>query len=70
MTVAIIDTGIDTDHEEFQGRISKLSYNASDDKVVKVMICRDRGEQGHGTSVAGTLGASMNNGSGITGVAA
>lgn len=70
VTVAIIDTGIDTDHEEFQGRISKLSYNASDDKIVKdydMSVIED--EQGHGTSVAGTLGASMNNGSGITGVA-
>lgn len=70
VTVAIIDTGIDTDHEEFQGRISKLSYNASGDKIVKdydMSVIED--EQGHGTSVAGTLGASMNNGSGITGVA-
>lgn len=69
VTVAIIDTGIDTDHEEFQGRISKLSYDASDDKIVKdydMSVIED--EQGHGTSVAGTLGAAMN-GKGVAGIA-
>ena len=69
VTVAIIDTGIDTDHEEFQGRISKLSYNASDDKIVKdydMSVIED--EQGHGTSVAGTLGAAMND-KGVAGIA-
>lgn len=69
VTVAVIDTGIDTDHEEFQGRISKLSYDASDDKIVKdydMSVIED--EQGHGTSVAGTLGAAMN-GKGVAGIA-
>ena len=51
--VAVIDTGIDYDNPEFAGRISEMSYNASEDKVV-----RDRGwsviadGQGHGTAVA------------------
>lgn len=70
VTVAIIDTGIDTDHEEFKGRISKLSYNASEDKVVKdydMSVIED--EQGHGTKVAGTLGAALGNEAGITGIA-
>lgn len=69
VTVAVIDTGIDTDHEEFQGRISKLSYDASDDKIVKdydMSVIED--EQGHGTSVAGTLGAAMND-KGVAGIA-
>ena len=35
VTVAVIDTGIDTDHPEFSGRISDLSYNASEDKIVR-----------------------------------
>ena len=35
VTVAVIDTGIDTDHPEFAGRISEYSYNASEDKIVK-----------------------------------
>ena len=70
VTVAVIDTGIDTDHEEFKGRISKLSYNASEDKVVKdydMSVIED--EQGHGTKVAGTLGAALGNEAGITGIA-
>lgn len=32
--VAVIDTGIDTDHPEFSGRISEYSYNASEEKTV------------------------------------
>ena len=66
--VAVIDTGIDTDNPEFQGRISEDSYNASTDKKVKdygMDVVED--EDGHGTSVAGVLAASMDQ-TGITGV--
>ena len=76
ITVAVIDTGIDTDHPEFAGRISEYSYNASEDKIVKDYrtgsgsydwsLIED--EQGHGTAVAGTLGAAMN-GKGTVGIA-
>ncbi len=74
--VAVIDTGIDTDHPEFVGRISEYSYNATEDKIVKDYLTEDgdydwsliEDEQGHGTSVAGVLGAPMDNG-GIVGVA-
>lgn len=69
VTVAIIDTGIDTDNSEFEGRISDRSYNASEDKVVAdydISVIED--EQGHGTSVAGVLAAGMD-GSGIVGIA-
>lgn len=77
ITVAIIDTGIDTDHPEFAGRISEYSYNATEDKIVKDYTGADGGgydwsliedEQGHGTAVAGVIGASMNSGA-IVGVA-
>ena len=76
ITVAIIDTGIDTDHPEFAGRISEYSYNATEDKIVKDYTGVDGGydwsliedEQGHGTAVAGVIGASMNSGA-IVGVA-
>lgn len=76
ITVAIIDTGIDTDHPEFTGRISEYSYNATEDKIVKDYTGADGGydwsliedEQGHGTAVAGVIGASMNSGA-IVGVA-
>ncbi len=74
-TVAIIDTGIDIDHPEFNGRVSEHSYNASTDKVVSHYMNGDdydwsiiADEDGHGTGVAGIIGAEMNNG-GITGIA-
>ena len=69
VTVAVIDTGIDTDHPEFAGRISDRSYNASEDKVVRdygLEVIED--EQGHGTQVAGVLAAGMD-GSGVVGIA-
>lgn len=69
ITVAIIDSGIDTDHAEFIGKISEKSYNASEDKIVKdydISVIED--ENGHGTAVAGVLAASMNNSEGITGI--
>ncbi len=70
-TIAIIDTGIDTDHPEFSGKISDYSYNASTDKVVRLnnndwSIIED--EQGHGTSVAGIISASWDD-QGIAGIA-
>ena len=74
--VAVIDTGIDTDHPEFydaEGNciISTKSYDASNDKIVEMYendwsIIED--ENGHGTAVAGVIAAQMN-GVGITGVA-
>ena len=74
--VAVIDTGIDTDHPEFSGRISPESYNASEDKVVKDYLLADKSydwsliedENGHGTAVAGVIGAAMD-GAGIVGIA-
>ena len=68
--VAVIDTGIDTDHPEFEGRISPLSYDASDDQLVKdygLQVIED--ENGHGTAVAGVISAAMDNQVGIVGLA-
>lgn len=70
ITVAVIDTGIDTDHPEFAGRISERSYDASNDKVVRdygLEVIED--ENGHGTEVAGIIAAGMNDDCGITGIA-
>ncbi len=70
VTVAVIDTGIDTDHPEFIGKISEYSYNATTDKVVK-----DYGDwslvedsYGHGTAVCGVISASLD-GAGTVGIA-
>ena len=76
VTVAVIDTGIDTDHPEFTGRISEYSYNATEDKIVKDYLLEDgsydwsliEDEQGHGTAVAGVIAASMNSGN-VVGIA-
>ena len=62
LTVAIIDSGIDTDHPEFAGRISDWSYNATSDKIVRDWddwsLIED--EYGHGTAVAGVIAAAAN----------
>jgi hypothetical protein len=58
--VAIIDSGIDAEHPEFVGRIadarSFVGGSARTD------------QQGHGTFVAGIIGATLNNGQGIAGM--
>ena len=74
LTVAVIDTGIDTDHPEFfdadgNSIISSRSYNASSDQVVEmydVSVIEDT--QGHGTAVSGVIAAQMN-GFGTVGIA-
>ena len=76
VTVAVIDTGIDTDHPEFAGRISEYSYNATEDKIVKDWTTPDgnydwsliKDEQGHGTAVTGVIAGTMNSGN-IIGIA-
>ena len=70
VVVAVIDSGIDTDHPDFAGKISDRSYDASNDKVVGtygMSVIEDY--DGHGTSVAGVIAAGMNDGVGITGIA-
>ena len=61
VVVAVIDTGVDLDHSEFQGRLVE-GYDFVDNDSVA-----DDGN-GHGTHVAGTIAASKD-GLGITGVA-
>lgn len=68
ITVAVIDTGIDTDHPEFSGKISEYSYNATLDRIVKDSaedsasydwsLIED--DLGHGTQVAGVIASAMN----------
>lgn len=60
--IALVDTGVDTEHADLQGR------------VVQTVNFVDGGEQsfaqdGHGTAVAGVIAASANNGTGIFGIA-
>ncbi|MBO9542600.1 S8 family serine peptidase [bacterium] len=62
MTVAVLDTGVDYRHPEFGNRVIR-GWNFADN-TADVM---DR--FGHGTHVAGIIGASGNNGVGVAGVA-
>lgn len=63
--IAIIDSGIDTDHEEFVGRISPLSYNS---RTNLVGLSHVEDDSGHGTAVAGVIGAIKGNQKGIAGI--
>jgi uncharacterized repeat protein (TIGR02543 family) len=63
--IAIIDTGIDTDHEEFVNRISPISYNS---RTKQVGLSHVEDDNGHGTLVAGVIGANKNNSIGIAGI--
>ena len=64
--VAVIDTGIDINHDEFAGKISPLSYNSYFDEVGLEAVDDD---YGHGTMVSGVILASQNNLIGISGLA-
>jgi subtilisin family serine protease len=60
--VAVIDTGIDSEHPDLAGRV-EIAGNYVDDDLVALR--NDR----HGTQVAGLIAAVANNGIGIVGVA-
>ena len=62
VTVAVIDTGVDTSHPELLGRV-KLTKNFVDNDSQRFRLDR------HGTAVAGVIAALTNNHQGIIGVA-
>jgi len=63
--VAVVDTGIDTRHPDLQGQLTPPStwYDFGNNDADPTDI------QGHGTHVAGIIGAITNNDTGITGLA-
>lgn len=63
--VGIVDSGIDAAHEDLAGRVA--ACGAAADGAVGEGECADA--EGHGTHVAGTIGAIAGNGAGIAGVA-
>lgn len=71
--VSVIDSGIDLENPEFEGRIDERSADLLTGEVVGPLYARSGGpslqdENGHGTAVAGIIGASRNE-EGIHGVA-
>ncbi len=58
--VAVIDSNVDVDHEDLQGRISRIEYFPARDAPP---------DHKHGTAVASVIGAVANNAKGIVGVA-
>ncbi len=58
--VAVIDSGLDVDHPEFLGRVALTQSFVGGDVTDK---------QGHGTFVAGIVGAALDNAEGIAGIA-
>jgi thermitase len=63
--VGIVDTGIDAGHEDLAGKVS--ACGAAADGRVTDGACAD--SEGHGTHVAGTIGALADNRVGVVGVA-
>lgn len=62
VTVAVVDSGLDTSHSEFSGRIVDPRDEISNDSTPQDTC-------GHGTHVAGTIAAKGNNGAGVAGMA-
>ena len=60
-TVAVIDTGVDSDHDDLKTNLKTLKYTSNVSGVEDV--------DGHGTHTAGIVGAVVNNGIGGAGVA-
>jgi hypothetical protein len=65
VTVAIVDSGIDADHEDLAGQVS----DAANFVDTTTHDANTADLNGHGTHVAGTIAAARNNGVGIAGVA-
>ncbi|WP_245893908.1 S8 family peptidase [Salsuginibacillus halophilus] len=63
VTVAVIDSGIDTEHNDLQNRLADGAYNAIDDSDDVTDLT------GHGTQVAGIIAAEADNNFGIAGIA-
>ena len=62
VTVAIIDSGVDYNHPDLAGNIASGGYDFVDNDNAPMDA------EGHGTHVAGTIGAVGNNSRGVTGV--
>lgn len=64
VVLAVIDTGINSTHPDFAGKIASL-VDCSTGPCAEVSSMNDNFPGGHGTHVAGLAGAATNNGAGI-----
>jgi len=62
VTIAILDSGVDASHPDLAGRMV-AGYNFYDGNTNTADVC------GHGTKVAGSAAATLNNAAGVAGVA-
>lgn len=76
--VAVIDSGVDPDHPDLQGNLLPVEdiwaeFSGSDRllnrRTKEVFDFAGRDGNGHGTHVAGVIGAVLNNGEGVAGIA-
>lgn len=67
VTVAVIDTGADVDHEDLKGQIHPSSKKIDGAEVTD--LTKDSDSEGHGTHTSGLIGAAADNGKGIAGIA-
>ena len=67
VTVGILDTGIDATHPDLANRLS-TTKNRDFTSGVELLVNAPTDPNGHGTHVAGIIGARGNNGIGISGV--
>jgi|GEM_PF-3924499 len=63
VVVAVLDTGLDINHEDLKGRVAPGGYNFIDNSTSVYDL------NGHGTAVSGVIAARSNNSIGVTGVA-
>lgn len=73
VTVAVIDSGVDVDHPDLKAKLVKgRDFSCNDDNPDDDSTIKDSSGvsvKGHGTHVAGTIGAATDNNIGVAGVA-
>lgn len=68
VSIAVIDTGVESSHPDLAGKITSLvDCSGADSNCTEVTTMTDPDTGGHGTHVSGLVAAATNNGKGVTG---